>query len=235
METGTASCFTLLAADRPQRPPFARPTSPLKTRVRGFCAGPSGRFSSRGRRTRKSQRVAGRAAYKTASGRGKWPNRDPLGDLGFMTLQTDGRLQTRLLPPGERLQAPNLYEFVVNDPISKRDPLGLDWASDYSSCLQTMGYDAVCGFGGAIFGPGSMNPTGIVGKICRRGSAALTGWCTGVSYGCMMYTLGWALQPTPNPHLRRHRLPRRQAVRRHRIATRMRPRLRCLRGEEVEP
>ena len=35
METGTASCFNLLAADRLRRLP-ACPTSALKTRVRGF-------------------------------------------------------------------------------------------------------------------------------------------------------------------------------------------------------
>ena len=42
-------------------------------------------------------------AYKTASGRGKWPNHDPIGERGGL----------------------NLYGFVANNPISRIDPLGL--------------------------------------------------------------------------------------------------------------
>jgi hypothetical protein len=43
-------------------------------------------------------------AYKTASGLGKWPNRDPIQELGGL----------------------NLYDYVYNDPINGFDPLGLD-------------------------------------------------------------------------------------------------------------
>lgn len=103
METGTASCFTSLAADRLRRPPFACPTSPRKTRVRGFCRGPSGRFSSRHRRIRATATGCGGCGYKTASGRGKWPNRDPIGEQGGI----------------------NLYEFVGNRPLASIDILGL--------------------------------------------------------------------------------------------------------------
>ena len=44
-------------------------------------------------------------AYKTASGRGEWPNRDPFEEAGGI----------------------NLYGFAANDPISDIDPLGEDF------------------------------------------------------------------------------------------------------------
>ena len=109
VETGTASCFAPLAADRLRRPPFARLTSPLKTRVQGFCRGASGRFSSRLRRSRAIATGCGACGYKTASGRGKWPNRDPIGEAGGI----------------------NLYGFVGNDPIDRVDPLGERWPDYY--------------------------------------------------------------------------------------------------------
>ena len=102
VETGTASCLTFLAADRQQRP-LARPISPLKTRVRGFCRGASGRSSSRRRATSINATGCRVCGYKTASGRGKWPNRDPIGEMGCI----------------------NLYSFVRNDPCDLYDPLGL--------------------------------------------------------------------------------------------------------------
>ena len=103
METGTASCFAPLAADRLRRLPFARPTSPRKTRVRGFYGYSSGRFSSRRRRSRAIATGCGACGYKTASGRGKWVNRDPLGENGGL----------------------NLYAFVVNQPTLFMDRWGL--------------------------------------------------------------------------------------------------------------
>jgi hypothetical protein len=46
-------------------------------------------------------------AYKTASGRGNWPNRDPIGERGGI----------------------NLYGYVGNNPINYFDPFGLDGAA----------------------------------------------------------------------------------------------------------
>ena len=103
MVEGAQSCFTSLAADResaarPQatfRPLLDHRPHPTftqllphwpKTRVWGFSGTPSGRLSRR-RRGRSMFTPGSRAcAYKTASGLGKWPNRDPLDEPGFETL-----------------------------------------------------------------------------------------------------------------------------------------------------
>ncbi len=45
----------------------------------------------------------GACGYKTVSGRGKWPNRDPIGELGGI----------------------NLYEYAGNDAVDNVDPFGL--------------------------------------------------------------------------------------------------------------
>jgi hypothetical protein len=127
VETGTASCFAPLAADRLQRRPFASPTSPLKTRVRGFCRSASGRFSSQRRKTHAIATGSEPCAYKTASGRGKWPNRDPLGELGFETINEDAVVGSSdsVLRLAEILEGPNLYECVRNSPVGSIDLYGL--------------------------------------------------------------------------------------------------------------
>jgi uncharacterized protein RhaS with RHS repeats len=86
-----------------RRLPSQRATSPLKTRVGVFCRRPPGRH--RVRRSQVARLASGCPAhgYKTASGRGKWLNRDPLGIAGGL----------------------NLYAYVGNNPISGVDPLGL--------------------------------------------------------------------------------------------------------------
>jgi RHS repeat-associated protein len=80
------------------------PTSPYKTRVWGFRQAPSGRLSRRRRRDRAIATGSARCAYKTASGRGKWPNRDPIGEQGGV----------------------NLYASFYNNPLSYVDRNGLD-------------------------------------------------------------------------------------------------------------
>ncbi len=142
METGTASCFAPLAADRLRRLPFARPTSSRKTRVRDFCAGQSGRFSSRRRRSGAIATGCRACGYKTASGRSKWPNRDPLGDMGtikilyaIVPLHNVHFESTMSLI--EQLHGPDLYCFVKNNPISDRDSLGLEsWDQCMDRCHQ---------------------------------------------------------------------------------------------------
>src|ERR1035438_6867246 len=95
--------FDLAAA--PRQPLDAMPTSPRKTRVRGFRRHASGRLSSRGL-CRSINTPGSRACgYKTMSGRHEWLNRDPKQETGGI----------------------NLYEFVGNEPVDKIDPSGLSW------------------------------------------------------------------------------------------------------------
>jgi len=79
-------------------------TSPVKTRVGVSRRRASGRLSRR-RRFRSMFTPGSRAcAYRTASGRAKWPNRDPLEESGGL----------------------NLYTFVLNSPTRYVDRDGLD-------------------------------------------------------------------------------------------------------------
>ena len=95
---------------------MACPASPLKTRVQGFSGRASGRHSFRGRARPATATGLRGCAYKTASGRGKWRNRDPLGEFGF---------QAMWQPTHKVLNNENdLYEFVMNSPTYTVDPDG---------------------------------------------------------------------------------------------------------------
>jgi len=133
VETGTAICLIPLAADRWQRFSFACPTSPLKTRVRVFSGGASGRLSRRSRRKRAIATGCGGCGYKTASGRAKWLSRDPIGEAGFLQLVSD----TSMGGGG----SPTLYGFLGNDGINQIDDLGLMKDSDIDAYVK--GLDAV--------------------------------------------------------------------------------------------
>ena len=116
VETATSrfpSLAAVLSSAAPQRlrisawPPARRSpavrrdegeTSPLKTRVGTFRQPPSDRLSRQGRRRRVIATGSARCAYKTASGRGKWPNRDPIQERGGW----------------------NLYGFIGNGPLESR-------------------------------------------------------------------------------------------------------------------
>jgi hypothetical protein len=171
VETGTASCLTFLAADRQQRLPVACPTSPLKTRVRGFCRPASGRHSFRRRKTPINTPGLRGCGYKTASGRGKWPNRDPIEELG----------------------GNNLYNFVLNEPVGLIDFKGLSdkdcakCADDFADCmlkgLAPIGVGG--GAGGIGAGPhkgpkGNPRPTSRCGKPTKYGKGLRTGIGTGI-------------------------------------------------------
>src|SRR5271167_381453 len=67
------------------------PTPLPKTRVGGFRRRPSGRLSRRGRSRSMFAPGSRACAYKTASGRGNWPNRDPIGERGGINLYEDVR------------------------------------------------------------------------------------------------------------------------------------------------
>jgi hypothetical protein len=81
----------------------ADPVISPKTRVGVFRRHPSGRLSS-GHRFRSMFTPGSRGCvYKTASGRGNWPNRDPIEEKGSV----------------------NLYSFVRNMPLTHIDIIGL--------------------------------------------------------------------------------------------------------------
>src|SRR5277367_2126857 len=76
------SRFTFLAADLLSAAAVL-PTSSPKTRVGGSRRHPSGRLSRRDRCRSMFTPGLRACAYKTASGRHEWPNKDPLGEPGF--------------------------------------------------------------------------------------------------------------------------------------------------------
>src|SRR5271155_1617756 len=99
------SRFTFLAADLLSA---AQPSpTPLpKTRVRVFRRHASGRLSRRGRGRSMFTPGSRTCAYKTASGLGKWLNRDPKRELGFMQLNSSLNLPPLIY---EKL---NLYPVI---------------------------------------------------------------------------------------------------------------------------
>jgi len=120
---GAQSCFPLLAAEplpaARERVALAPPwtTSPLKTRVGVSRRRASGRLSRR-RRVRSMFTPGSRACgYRTASGRAKWPNRDPIAERGFQLLTRNVTLDQK--------DVANLYSYVRNDPAARLDYLGL--------------------------------------------------------------------------------------------------------------
>ena len=98
-----SGCFLPLAADR-ESAAAAWLTSPRQTRAWGFRCTPSGRNYRRGRFGSMFTPRSRACIYKNASGQGKWPNRDPIGEQGGL----------------------NLYGYVYNNPVSYVDPFGLD-------------------------------------------------------------------------------------------------------------
>jgi len=97
------SCLPFLAADCQRQTSLVVQTSPLKTRVWNFSRQPSGRLSQRPRfRPINTPGLRG-CGYKTASGRQRWLNRDPIAEHG----------------------GANLYGFVKGQSIGMVDLLGL--------------------------------------------------------------------------------------------------------------
>ncbi|MDI6784285.1 MAG: RHS repeat-associated core domain-containing protein, partial [bacterium] len=75
----------------------------------------------------------------------------------------------------------SIYEFRFWNPPSNFD----EWGNCYTRCLEKWHWNEVCGIGGGV-GGGSVIPRGWIGKICRRVGAITLGWCSGISYGCMI-------------------------------------------------
>jgi RHS repeat-associated protein len=75
----------------------------------------------------------------------RWVNRDPLGEPGFEVMR--GRQGN---PLGD---GPNLYMFVGNQPINKRDPFGLNAYETYTCRVTCMGSGRTATFR-FVTGPG---------------------------------------------------------------------------------
>ena len=106
------SGFTFLAAGRASAA-APSPTPFQKTRVRGFRRHASGRLSRRGRFRSINMPGSRACGYKSASGLGKWPNQDPLGEPGFETLRS-------IWPEADSTAGyvdAYLYLFVANNPL----------------------------------------------------------------------------------------------------------------------
>lgn len=130
------SRLTFLAAGRVSAAADLPTISP-KTRVGVFRRHASGRLSRRGRSRSMFTPGLRACGYKSASGLGKWLNRDPLGDDGSLAIMTAGLLtkpgsgKANALSDDEAFSLwsainRNLYNFVDNNPVNEVDPLGLD-------------------------------------------------------------------------------------------------------------
>jgi hypothetical protein len=195
---GAQSCFTFLAAGRESAARQCATFGPLldyrphrtstavlphhpKTRVGVFSGNPSGRLSRR-RHFRSINTPGSRAcAYKTASGRHEWPNRDPFGELGFETLRNVG---ADVVGDG-----PNLYEFVANRPINLTDPYGL--CCDRKKCALVVAM--VIADEAAAFDPGCKRSPGCEKEAIKNlmdAKDALKDACKDCSMGDFLPELG---------------------------------------------
>ena len=138
-----------------RRLPSQGATSPLKTRVGVFCCRPPGRH--RVRRSQVAHLAPGCSArgYETASGRGKWLSRDPLGEYAGI----------------------NLYGYVGGDPINWVDPFGLCWGPNGPGLFDGVGQALLSNIsivGGGGYGLG-LAANGEVARNLNGGSLAVDG------------------------------------------------------------
>ena len=128
----------------------------------------------------------------------RWPNRDPLGELGFEIIRKHNAVRTKRIFPefAELAQGPDLYEFVQNSPVLKADLFGLDCFDDLVKCLNAR-TTIICGGAGALaggLGGGSILSVG-------TGYGVIVG-LSGVVTDCYSTYLGCLTGQTPEPPYR---------------------------------
>jgi hypothetical protein len=96
---------SLAAKKKRQSGALTKPTFTPKNRVWGFESTPSGRPCVDPQLSWENATGSVQFTYETASGRAGWLSKDPLKNA-------------------ERLQGPNLYEYVMNNPIFNYDSSG---------------------------------------------------------------------------------------------------------------
>ena len=109
-------CYFWSTLGLPATPNFHRSFAPpaKKSRRGFFPAAHRVAFHGEAVSAQYSRPVRRACAYKTASGLGKWPNRDPFGEKGFMVIKFptwDIIVETTL--------GANIYEMVDNCPVGK--------------------------------------------------------------------------------------------------------------------
>jgi len=128
----------------------------------------------------------------------RWPNRDPLGDIGsFITL---GEGQVRL--PRVSFEAwggANPYDFVGNDAVLYWDYFGFSFwgrvGNGALGCLTGAGSGFLTGL--IVGGIGTTVATG--GNIIAGGAAGILGGAIGAIGGCLGGAVAGALLPDPAP------------------------------------
>jgi hypothetical protein len=134
-------------------------------------------------------------AYKSASGRSKWPNRDPIDEIGFEILHHRSNKSLWLFTELRQNNALTAYGFVSNDPLGLFDAFGLCDDNDACEEAETAFADASAALGAAIL-------TGDPLAIVAAGIAYIHAWqkldkaCKGKKQHLPIIP-GWPTRPMP--------------------------------------
>jgi RHS repeat-associated protein len=137
----------------------------------------------------------------------RWPNRDPFMEPGFDVARARRNIQhfgaSREF--AEQIEGPNLYEFVMNDPISNGDPFGLIFMPpqppkpglQHGGCQATCSNGDTATFGAAWYGNPASNADGqaccdsATQIFCGGGATAFANYLASANFSnCMRSRCG---------------------------------------------
>jgi RHS repeat-associated protein len=107
----------------------------------------------------------------------RWINRDPLGNLGFAI--SGNALPARawpLLPPGERIEGPNLYESALNNEIEYVDTDGRGLWGGLKNVAGQVGTTLKNNWGRLSSAAAAVCIVGPIYNACQQAQAAMNGW-----------------------------------------------------------